>query len=163
MNSVHAFVLPSVFSVFLVICVLCTIGCGGKTAVVEQRVGEPAFFYEKYIHGINPEKTSVRIYEDGYVVTTIEPIYSGEEKILKGDFVHRSRVDDLIAIFIDEGFPSLEPLSLPAIYGGEVITITFNYEGTSHTLKFLKGTKLPYPLEKCWDALSALVQPLIED
>jgi hypothetical protein len=138
-------------------------GCGGKTAVIEQRVGEPTFYYEKYIHGINPKKISSRIYQDGYVVTAIDLIYSGDEKQLKGDFIPKSHVNDLVMLFESEGFFDIEPLSMPAIYGGEVITITFNHNGASHTLKFLKGTKLPESLEKCWNKLSTLVQPLIED
>ncbi len=156
--GLHLYILGLLIIMFLYVA-----GCGGKTAVIEQRVGEPTFFYEQYIHGINPEKISVRIYEDGYVVTELDPIYAGDEKTLKGDFISKSSVQELTTFFIDQGFASIEPLSMPAIYGGEVMTITFNNGGTSHTLKFLKGTKLPGSLEKCWDKLSALVQPLIED
>lgn len=147
----------------LLVIVLFMVGCGGKTAVVEQRIGDPTFYYEQYIHGINPRKISARIYEDGYVVTAIEELYAGDKKRLKGDFLPKSRVKDLIAFFVSEGYFDIAPLSMPAIYGGEVITITFNHSGASHTLKFLKGTKLPVPLEKCWDQLSAILQPLIED
>jgi hypothetical protein len=163
MSGRYAFDLPLHMLGVLIIALFCVAGCGGKTAVIEQRVGEPTFLYEQYIHGINPEKISVRIYEDGYVVTAFDPIYSGEGKTLKRDFIPKSSVQELITLFIDQGFTSIEPLSMPAIYGGEVMTITFNYGTTSHTLKFLKGTKLPGSLEKCWDKLSALLQPLIED
>jgi hypothetical protein len=153
----------STFISLLLVGVVCLIGCGGKTAVVEQRMGEPTFYFERYIHGINPQKISSRVYNDGYIVTTTDNIYAGDEKKVQGDFIPKSRVKGLVAFFLSEGFLDVEPLSLPAIYGGEVITITFNHGGTSHTLKFLKGTKLPDALEKCSERLMVLLQPLTED
>jgi hypothetical protein len=163
MSVLRSFQSPFAILTVFIVCLPFMVGCGGKTAVVEQRIEEPTFYYEHYMHGINPQKVTSRIYGDGYVITTIEQVYAGEEKKLKGDFLSRSRVDELAAFFVSEGFFDIEPLSMPAIYGGEVITITFNHSGRSHTLKFLKGTKIPHSLEKCSDRLSALVQPLIED
>jgi hypothetical protein len=151
---------PVLLAFFPVIILLS--GCGGKTVAFEQRVGEPRFRYEVFIHGINPQKITSSIYDDGYVITTIDNVYSGEGKETKGDFVSKNRVSELVSFFLSEGFLDMEPLSMPALYGGEVVTISFYHDGKSQSLKFLKGTKLPPSFEKCWDRLHALIEHIIE-
>ena len=146
---------------FLIFCfiIIFIIGCG-KKAVIEKRVEKPIFVYEVYTHGINPKSVSIKIYRDGYAIVCSEDFYTANEGKLRAEYILENRVDGLISYFLNEGFLNIEPISLPAIYGGEVTTITFNYEGKSNTIKFLNGTKIPFSVEKCWDKLQITVTSL---
>jgi hypothetical protein len=142
------------FYFFIGLLVLCT-GCG-KKEIVKERSGKPLFIYKKFTHGVSPRSLEVKIYDDGYIVSKSEDLASGkmnrEAKTLRS-----KEVVSLKDFFLDRDFLNAEPIDMPALYGGEVITITFNYEGKENTIKFLKGTKLPLSVERCWDRLEDIL------
>lgn len=128
----------------------------GKKEIVKERIEKPLFEYKEFEHGLNPKSITLKIYRDGYVVVFSKEVYSGEEK-KKAEYLPDFQVEGLLNLFIEEDFLNVEPLSLPAIYGGILISITFNHEGKSNTIKFLKGTKIPFSVEKCWDGLDKIL------
>ena len=134
--------------------------CGKKEAIVE-RAEKPLFEYKEFEHGLNPKSITLKIYKDGYVVIFSKDEFSGAEK-KKAEYLPGSDVEGLLNLFIEGDFLNVKPLSLPAIYGGILISITFNHEGKSNTIKFLKGTKIPFSVERCWDGLDKITSPFFK-
>jgi len=128
----------------------------GKKEFVKERAEKPLFEYKEFEHGLNPKSITLKIYKDGYVIFLSKDEYSGAEK-KKAEYLPGSDVEGLLNLFIEEDFLNVKPLSLPAIYGGILISITFNHKGNSKTIKFLKGTKIPFSVEKCWDGLDKIL------
>lgn len=143
------------FLVFLVI-LLHLVGCGKKETVVRERVEDPLISFESFEHGINPKATTIKIYTDGYVLKTSKDDYSGKKES-KAIYISTSQVTDLKEFFIQEGFLDAEPVRIPALYGGVVVTITFTSDGKSNTVKFLDGTKIPFSVERCRDKLQNVI------
>lgn len=149
-------VLSCFFAIFLVVCAGCS-----KKDMVRERSGEPLFIYKKFTHGVNPHSMEVKIYSDGYVISKTEDVTSSNIE-RKANYLKSKEVESLKEFFLDKDFLNAEPIDMPALYGGEVITITFNCEGKENTIKFLKGTKLPLSVERCWDRLEDIVAILNE-
>jgi len=125
--------------------------CADKK-VVKERAETPILIYEQFTHGISPKSTTVKVYGDGYAIICVKNEVSGEEN---KESRHLSSKDfkGLMNVFIDRDFLDVKPLNMPPVYGGVVITIIFNYQGKSNTIKFLEGTKIPLSVQRCWEKL----------
>ena len=138
-------------------------GCGGKDGIVEKRTERPHFVYDRYIHGINPKKITVYLYGDGYTYMKTDDYSTGESAKVHAAHIPTDQITALVKFFLNEDFLGVAPLSIPAIYGGEVITITFNQEGKSNTIKFLRGTKIPFSVEKCLSKLESTIELFLDE
>ncbi|TET17911.1 MAG: hypothetical protein E3J78_07050 [Candidatus Cloacimonadota bacterium] len=147
----------------ITVAVLLVAGCGGKSEVVEKRTERPHFVYDRYIHGINPKKITVYLYGDGYTYIKTDDYSTGESAKVHAAYIPTDEITALAKFFLHEDFLGVAPLSIPAIYGGEVITITFNQEGKSNTIKFLKGTKIPFSVEKCLNKLESTIELFLDE
>jgi hypothetical protein len=145
---------------FLFVILLITISCA-KKAVIEERDEKPVFLYEIYEHGVNPISSSLEIFRDGYIIFQSTEIYSEEQK-KKAEYISEIQIENLRDIFLEEDFLKIQPLSMPAVYGGIIITITFSYDDESNTIKFLQGTKIPLSVDKCWEEIGKIAAPFFE-
>ena len=145
---------------FFFVILLITIGCA-KKAVIEERDEKPVFLYEVYEHGVNPTSSSLEIFRDGYVIFQSTVIYSEEQK-KKAEYISEIQIENLLNLFLEEDFLNIQPLSMPAVYGGIIITITFNQDNESNTIKFLQGTRIPLGVDKCWGEIEKIAAPFFE-
>jgi hypothetical protein len=144
---------------FVLMCITFIFGCGKKEIVVRERSETPLISYETFEHGINPKSISLKVYSDGHVLKISEDDFS-KKKELNATTISQSQVEELEEFFLHQGFLEAEPVSIPALYGGTVITITFTSNGKSNVIKFLDGTKIPYSVERCRDKIEDVLSSL---
>lgn len=143
---------------FFAVLVFLYVGCG-KKEIIRERSGKSLFIYNKFTHGVSPRSLEVKIYDDGYILYKIKDVTSGRVD-RKSNHLSSKELENLKDFFLDKDFLNAEPIDMPALYGGKVITITFSCEGKENTIKFLKGTKLPLSVERCWDRLEDIIATL---
>jgi len=85
----------------------------------------------------------------------VDDKFSGELK-KERSHLKKAEFESLINVFIEKDFLDVKPLNMPPVYGGVVITIIFDYQGKSNTIKFLEGMKIPLSVQRCWEKLYRL-------